>query len=244
VNLLLLEPDEIDGDGRCRLTGRRARHVLEVLEAEVGARLRAGVVRGGTGEAVVEGVGRGELSVRLGDLSAAPTPPRVSLVLAMPRPKVLARTVQLAASMGVVRIDLVNAWRVDKTHFQSKRAARAALEQDLRLGCEQGATTWVPDLEVHPLLMPFLRDRLPALRSPDSCALLAHPHAAVAIETAVPRGLAPVILGIGPERGWIDREVDSFVERGFRAVALDEHVLRVEAAVAAALAQLALLARL
>jgi RsmE family RNA methyltransferase len=102
----------------------------------------------------------------------------------------------------------------------------------------------VPDLAVHPLLMPFLRDALPPHADEPAVRLIAHPRDAVSIEAVATRPTASAVLAIGPERGWIDREVASFVERGFVAVSLDEHVLRVEAAVAAALAQLALLARL
>ena len=61
VNFLLIEAHELDADGRAVLRGRRARHVAEVLHAEVGARLRAGVVDGALSEAVVERLGAGEI---------------------------------------------------------------------------------------------------------------------------------------------------------------------------------------
>ena len=43
---------------------------------------------------------------------------------------------------------------------------------------------------------------------------------------------------------WIEREVETFVARGFTPVSLGGAILRVEAAVASAFAQLELLARL
>jgi len=52
-----------------------------------------------------------------------------------------------------------------------------------------------------------------------------------------------VIAAIGPERGWVDREVATFVERGFAVVDIGGPILRVEAAVAALLGQLLLLLR-
>ena len=51
------------------------------------------------------------------------------------------------------------------------------------------------------------------------------------------------MLAIGPEGGWIERELETFVERGFKPVSLGAPILRVEAAVAAALGQLLLLQR-
>lgn len=54
---------------------------------------------------------------------------------------------------------------------------------------------------------------------------------------------SPITIAIGPEGGWIAREVETFVARGFVAVSLGTTILRVETAVAAALGQLVLLER-
>jgi RsmE family RNA methyltransferase len=72
--------------------------------------------------------------------------------------------------------------------------------------------------------------------------LCAHARDADPIEAQYRGG--DVALAIGPEGGWIDREVDTFVARGFAIVSLGAPILRVEAAVASALGQLALLQRL
>jgi 16S rRNA (uracil1498-N3)-methyltransferase len=244
VNLLLLEPAELAGaGGEVVIAGgdRRARHVREVLRAAVGQRLRAGVVRGATGHAEVLAV---EPDLRLRALFDGPASPRpaVDLVAAVPRPKALSRLVQSAAALGVARIDLVNAWRVDRSYFDSPRLAPAALADDARLGCEQGATTWVPEVEVHRLLMPFLAGaRWPA----DVTRLVAHPRGDALVEEVVPPGhTGAVALAVGPEGGWIERELASLAELGFRAVRLGAAVLRADTAVAALLAQIELLRRL
>ena len=44
--------------------------------------------------------------------------------------------------------------------------------------------------------------------------------------------------------GWIQREIDTFVERGFTPVSIGEPILRVEAALSATLGQLLVLQRL
>jgi RsmE family RNA methyltransferase len=65
------------------------------------------------------------------------------------------------------------------------------------------------------------------------------------IESAlVPGDPSPVTLAIGPDGGWIDREIASFSELGFAPVSIGSAVLRVEAAVAALLSEVALLRRL
>ena len=146
--------------------------------------------------------------------------------------------------MGVRRIDLVNCWRVHKSYFSTDRIDPASLREQLVLGCEQGGTTWVPDIAVHPVLMTFIREVLPS--NLDGCAhrLIAHPRSSTYLEQVVPRGATGrVTLAIGPEGGWIDRELDTFADLGFAAVALGARVLRVEAAAIALLAQLELLQR-
>lgn len=244
MNLLLVDPSELAADGTCTVRDRRALHLRTVLGAEVGSRVRAGVVGGGVGSAEVLGDDGTAIALRLALTDPAPPPLPIELVLAIPRPKVLGRVVEAAAAFGVARIELTNAWRVDKSYLRSPRLAPDALALAARLGAEQGATTHVPPIAVHHRLMALLDARWPG---PPAVKLLAHP-AAPPIEAAIsdlPRGLPDaLVLAIGPEGGWIAREVDTFVARGFAPVSLGAAILRVETAVAAALGQLVLLRRL
>lgn len=246
MNLLLLEPWELGSDGRAVVGGRRAAHLVRVVGVRPGDALRVGVVRGGMGTARVVAIAGDRAELVVEALEPRP-PPTVELVLAVPRPKALARSLETAASFGVARIDLVNAWRVEKSYFSSHRLDPARLRAALLVGCEQGMTTWLPDVEVHPLLVPFL-ERVLAPRlaaAPERVALLAHPPAARPIETALPRGAeTPLVVAVGPEGGWIDREVESFASLGFVPVTLGAPILRVEAAIAALLAQLTLWRRM
>ncbi len=245
MNLVLLEPDEIAEGATVELCGRRARHLRQVLRVAVGDRIRVGVVRGAAGHAEVRGVEeqRVVLEVRLdgGGIRV----PEVDLVLAVPRPKVLPRVLETAASLGVRRIDLVNAWRVDKSYLGSRRLDAEALARHVRLGCEQGGTTWVPDVEVHRMLVPFLKALSRRLAKRPSHCVVAHPRAPARLEEVLPPGTSgPAILAVGPEGGWIERELASFAELGFYPASLGASVLRVESAVAALLAEVGLLRRL
>lgn len=242
MNLLLLDREEVvAGEAVLAPGDRRARHLRQVLRAEVGRRLRAGLVRGPTGEAEVLAL-EPELRLRVALDGAPPPAPPIDLIAALPRPKALSRLVQTAAAFGVARIDLVNAWRVDRSYFESPRLHADALALDARLGCEQGATTWVPEVAVHRLLMPFLAAA--GWRS-GGLQLVAHPRGGALLEEVVAPGHAgPIALAVGPEGGWIDRELASLAACGFRAVRLGAAILRADTAVAALLAQIDLLRRL
>ena len=221
-------------DGVATLADERAVHLRTVLKVVPGQRIRAGIARGGLGTAEVLADDGRAIALRL-EVGAAPPPMPVELVLAIPRPKVLSRTIEIAASFAVERIQLTNAWRVDKSYLDSPRLEPAALERAAWLGAAQGATTHLPEIAVHRRLMQLLDGRYATGQR-----LIAHPDAPP-IERAYRAG--PVVVAIGPEGGWIQRELDTFVERGFAPVSLGTPILRVEAAVAALLAQIALLAR-
>lgn len=229
MNLLLLQPGDFLDARRVRLQGRRLLHVQEVHRARVGDDLRVGLLDGPMGRGRVlrldaEGL---DLEVELSE----PPPPKLplSLVLALPRPKVLNRVLAAASSLGVARIVLVNAWKVEKAYWKSPRMDPDSLRLHLLLGLEQGRDTVLPELRVERLLRPFVEDALPAWQG-SALGLLAHPGASL----ACPRSLQePCVVAIGPEGGWIDAERASFRDAGFREVDLGPRILRVETALAA-----------
>jgi RsmE family RNA methyltransferase len=251
VNLLLLDPGEVGADGAVWLTGRRAQHLRKVLRVEPGRELRVGVVGGGRGRGRVVAVGAGEergVTLEVAIDEPPPPPSGIDLILALPRPAVLHRVLQASAAMGIGRLDLVNAWRVEKSFFGSPALEPEAIRRHLLLGAEQGMTTRLPEVAIHKLLVPFV-EGLAAPEPTSGPRLLAHPEAERSIEEAfaeLPRGAADgtVWLAVGPEGGWIGREVETFGAAGFEPVRLGGWILRVETAVAAALAQIELLRRL
>jgi 16S rRNA (uracil1498-N3)-methyltransferase len=232
VNLLLVEPSELRPDGTCLLADRRAVHLRRVLGVQPGSTVRAGILGGNLGGAEVITDDGTTITLRIS--ATAPPPPQldVDLVLAIPRPKALTRVIETCASFGVARISLTNAWRVDKSYLRSPRLVPEALAHAARLGAEQGATTHVPAITQHDRLMALLDERFVTA----SDAVILHPG-------APPLDHAPRVLAIGPEGGWIDRELETFAARGFIAASLGAPILRVEAAVAAALGQVLLLGR-
>jgi RsmE family RNA methyltransferase len=238
VNLLLFDPAELTGD-TLTLADRRAHHLRTVLGVRIGDSVRAGEVGGRTGSAQILADEGSAYTLRV-TLDGPPSQPlEVDLVLAVPRPKVITRTLEIAASFAVRTIDLTNAWKVDKAYLRSPRLDPQALALAARFGAEQGATTHIPQITVHDRLMALLDAKFPA---PGGLRLIAHPGAPP-LERAVTRS-EPTTLAIGPEGGWIEREVETFVARGFTPVSLGVPILRVEAAVASALGQLLLLQRL
>lgn len=239
MNLLLLEPADIitaaEVDcGRAIVRGRRLTHVQNVHQAVVGDTLRIGMVNGEMGEATIERLEQHELelSYRLGIQPPAPLP--ITVLLALPRPKMLKRTFQTLAAMGVKRIVLMNTYRVEKSYWQTPWLQPEAIREQLLLGLEQARDTVLPEVILEKRFKPFVEDRLSAM-GVGMRKLVAHPVS----EQECPRRLVePVMLAIGPEGGFIPYEVERLLEYGFECVHLGSRILRVETAVPVLLSRL------
>ena len=234
MNLVLLLESDFHRDASVRLTGRRLQHVLEVHRASPGVELCVGVLGGAVGRGRVTRLDADALEMDV-TLDHAP-PPKLplTLVLALPRPKVLNRVLAAATSLGVAHIYLMNAWKVEKSYWKSPRLGEDNLLLQRMLGLEQCRDTHLPDLHLRRLLRPFAEDELPGLLQ-GSQALLAHPGAAELCPRAVD---GPVTLVIGPEGGFIPAEVELLGRSGCQPVHVGERILRVETAVAALVGRL------
>jgi len=233
VNLLLLEPEDLAPDGTARLTGRRLRHALEVLRAADGDVLRVGLLGGAIGTGEVLRATEEELVLRPSLTESPPPRPGIDLLLAVPRPKALRKVLPAAASLGVDRIVLINAARVEKSYFDSKVLDAAALRELLVLGLEQARDTRLPEVLIRERFRPFVEDELDGIW-PRTLRLLAHPAA----RTAPARDTRRVALAVGPEGGWVPFEVDLLAAHGFEPFTLGPRTLRVEVAIAYALGAL------
>ncbi|WP_306589489.1 16S rRNA (uracil(1498)-N(3))-methyltransferase [Geothrix sp. 21YS21S-4] len=234
MNLVLLLPEDLIAPDRARLAGRRLRHVRDVHRAKAGNDLAVGVLGGRMGQGRVVHLNDEALELAL-ELDREP-PPKLplTLVIAVPRPKVLNRVVAAAASLGAARIVLLNAWKVEKAYWASPRMKPENLCEQLILGLEQAKDTALPELRLARLFRPFVEDELPGLLD-GGTALLAHPGGG----GSVPGPLTgPVTLAIGPEGGWIDAEIKSLLEAGLRPLDLGPRILRTETALAALVGKL------
>ncbi|MGE6384408.1 16S rRNA (uracil(1498)-N(3))-methyltransferase [Pseudomonas sp. NPDC078416] len=234
MNLLLLEDADFIAADRVVLRDRRLKHMQEVHRSEVGDSLRVGRVNGLLGSAQLL-----RLEPREAELSVsfAHTPPAklpLTLILALPRPKMLRRVFQTVATMGVPKVILVNSYRVEKSFWQTPFLEPAAIREQLILGLEQARDSVLPEIVIEKRFKPFVEDRLPAVVE-GTLGLVGHPGDFPACPRAVEQ---PVTLAIGPEGGWIPYEVDLLQASGLNPVQLGARILRVETAVTALLARL------
>ena len=234
MNLLLLEDGDFVAADRVRLSGRRLTHLNDVHRAENGDTLRVGRLGGqmGRGQLLQLDGASAELQVAFDQPPPAKLP--ITLLLALPRPKMLKRVLQSVSAMGVPRLVLLNSYRVEKSFWQTPFLEPEAIREQLILGLEQARDTVLPEVIIEKRFKPFVEDRLPQLAA-GTLGLTGHPGDYPACPRAVEQA---VTLAIGPEGGWIPYEVDKLAEAGLKPVQLGERILRVETAVTALLARL------
>jgi RsmE family RNA methyltransferase len=236
VNLILLdEHDRLDA-GRVTLTGVRAAHLARVLGVTPGQTVRIGLLDGPLGAATVERVDDDGVTLACTFESTAPPRPPLDLLLAMPRPKVMRRLWAPLASLGVGRIILTNAERVERPYFDSHVLDEAHYRPLLVEGLQQARDTRLPEVSIHRRFKVLIEDDLDRM-SGDSLRLVADPGASAPLGAAIVAARPErILLAVGPEGGWNAFELSLLGAHRFHAVGLGPRTLRVDTACTALIA--------
>ncbi|AKF08764.1 16S rRNA (uracil(1498)-N(3))-methyltransferase [Sandaracinus amylolyticus] len=235
MNLVLIEPDELDAEQRVVLRDARAVHLVRVLAVVAGVRVRVGVIDGAIGLGEVERVERDEVVLRCVLEREIPARPRVDLLLALPRPKVIGRLYGALAQLGIGRLMLTNAAKVERFYFDAHQLDPAYRRAQLIEGLAQARHTRVPEVSVHKSLRALVEDELDVV-APRTTRLLADPGAHPSPHARCAGLEGRVVIAIGPEGGWNDFERALLVSRGFEPVAMGARTLRTDTACVALLA--------
>ena len=219
-------------------------HVNQVLGVKVGDTLKVGQLEGNLGTAVIADMTPERIDLCEVSLVTAP-PPKLDLtvVLALPRPKVLRRLIMDMTALGVRDIILINSYRTQKSYWQSPMLSR--LDEFVLEGLQQGVDTVAPRISLQKRFKPFVEDELANLIT--NRAIVAHPYAELSFSQYVQqqlesselphRSVLPSMVFIGAEGGWIDYEVELLAKQGCQTVHIGARILRTEAAVNAILGQ-------
>ncbi|MBO7483403.1 MAG: 16S rRNA (uracil(1498)-N(3))-methyltransferase [Kiritimatiellae bacterium] len=239
MNRILFEPGEIV-DGIATFGGPRADHVLDVLHGEPGQTLKTGVLDGAIGTSEIVAVGTDSeggrmVSVRVSH-DAESLRPWVDLILAPPRPRVMKRLLPQLAAMGVGRIVLVGAKKVEKDFWGATLLKPENYRPLLIDGLMQSGTSILPVLETRRNFRRFVADELDAMFGSGE-RIVAHPYGDAASVVPVAER-ERLLLAVGPEGGWTEEEVELLESRGFRRRSLGPRILRTDTATVALLARL------
>lgn len=117
MNIILFDKSEIQ-NSRVVLKDRRSKHIIKVLGSSQGDIVRTGIINGPTGTSRITRITKCSVELCTDHSGPLPEVPPTDLILALPRPIMLKRIFSQAATLGVGRIFLINANRVEKVSFQ------------------------------------------------------------------------------------------------------------------------------
>ena len=209
------------------------KHIKEVLKSKEGDSLTIGEIGGNIGKATITKIDNNE--VTLENITLDKKPPKkldLTIVLALPRPKVLRRLIMDMTSLGVYKLIIVNSYCTQKSYWQSPLLDR--IDEFIFEGLQQAIDTVPLKVELKKRFKPFVEDEFPALVKEQESAVVAHPYALQSWKTYLKENSnaqMPKVLCIGAEGGWIDYEVELLCKHGCRAVSLGERILRTETVV-------------
>ena len=218
-------------------------HINQVLGLQIGDSLKIGQLGGNLGSAIIERIAPHQIQLCEVKLTVKPPPKLdVTVILALPRPKVLRRLIMDMTALGVRDIVLINSYRTQKSYWQSPMLNR--LDEFVLEGLQQSVDTVAPNIRLEKRFKPFVEDKLADLIT--TSAIVAHPYSQLSLtqynqasssnETHLQQPL-PSVVCIGSEGGWIDYEIELLAKQRCQAVNVGLRILRTEAAVNVILGQ-------
>ena len=223
MNIVLLDPRQTESEIWSITSKRQLEHLRTHVDIQVGDTLKVGIREGQ--RYLTEIVEVTEHAIKLKPIKEEMVPAKlpVTLIVAMPRPKVLRRLIMDSVTLGVEKIILLHSYRVDKSYWQTPFLQQ--LDQYITLGLEQAGDTIAPKIEIYKRFKPFVEDVLPGLITAECPAYVAHPYADIKMPFAIDH---PCSIVIGPEGGFIPYEVDLLIKNGCQAVSLGNRIIRTE----------------
>lgn len=243
MNTILFEQHELDSESRIRLSvgDKRVDHVRNVLRAVPGDRLSAGIVDGELGVAELENDSSdgmvfaftpSAIDPSVGE-SAGAVP--VAVLLGSVRPIVLRRLLRDLTSFGVDEILVARTELSERSYYHAKLWEAARLRAVLIEGAAQGGRTRLPRIGRYDSLPQALGNAERSRREDEVRIVLSFGSPSLP-DAVTERSCARVMLAVGPERGFIERETALLGEHGFVAVGVPGGTLRTESAAIAGVA--------
>lgn len=223
-------------EGKASLRGEQARHLAQVLRAQLGQLLELS-----DGRQVwlgrVETVGPGLVEFTLVERQAGPASGlRVVLMVSLIQFGRFETILEKATELGAAEIVPLQAARCVQHLAQAAPGRRARWEKILLNAAQQARRAEPPRLAS---LMP--PDKAFAGTTESAKILLSEKQGSPWLRAALGEIGVPctgAALAIGPEGGWTDEELDAAREAGFVEASLGRNILRTETAALAALAVL------
>ena len=261
MNIILFNSAEI-GKPLARRDDRTL-HLLKVLHKKAGDTFDAGVLGGNMGLGRIEAIRLDGSIIYSLDLKEEP-PARypIRIAVGFPRPIQIKRLLRDLSNLGLEAVDIIGTELGEKSYRDTKLLVDGGAQAALVEGATQARDTGIPVLSVYQNLEGWLSEQpwekraqqsgietsgnkqhlqrssqqwsvySGAFKSPLLIALdNVRPEGSLALLSALGQ---PMVLAVGCERGWSDRERDDLEKSGFLRLSMGLRALRTETACLAA----------
>jgi RsmE family RNA methyltransferase len=241
MNIILFENHETDAP--LRRDDHRAQHILNVLRRQVGDSIDVGLVNGPRGKAILRSVSEQNVVLEFTWGEEPPNLLPIDLIVGLSRPQTGRKILQEATSLGVRRIYFAATQRAEPSYATSKLWTTDEWERLVRAGVEQAFSTRFPTVKFGVGLEFSISECLESTNSADHRICLDNYESTGTLWEAcihaeekghhAPR--PSVVLAVGSERGWTEKERQLFRQNDFALADLGERPLRTETATIAAI---------
>ena len=213
----------------------RLAHMANILKIQKGDTIRSVVLDKGICQAKVLSQNSQETIVSAIPPFRAPILPEIHLLIALSRPPTVQKILEHGTSMGATSMAFFTAEKSEKSYGNSKVLQEDNIQYRLLAGISQ--STYLFKMPTVTILQSPVLEFLNNKRF--EASFLLSPKG----EFFSPASLIPnkLLIAIGPERGWTQREEEDFKGIGLIPKKISHHTLRVEIATFAALSQIELL---
>ena len=237
MNIILFEDHELGHNLPRR--DERTIHLLKVLHKKAGDEFEAGILGGKKGKGKIEKINFDGSIFFTVNVTEPPAPRlRLRMAVSFVRPIQLRRIFRDISNIGASAIDLIASDMGEKSYRDTKLLVDGGAHAALIEGAVQARDTIIPAVNVFDSLDSWLNDcpwrntenlRIPLLIAADNVrAEGSFFHLSLTSR--------PLVVAVGPERGWSDRERDLFEKAGFLRLSIGTRALRTETACTAAAA--------
>lgn len=212
----------------------RYKHITRILGKTAGDGFFAGRINGPSGNARILRCDASGLDFEFEETGPYRPLHPVHLIIGFPRPIQLKRLLRDLASLGVAKIILAGTDLGEKSYRESRLADPAVARKNIIDGCTQAGATAIPGLVITASLDTALKEETAGDAvcfmldiAPDTVPLYTRDFSGVCANR-------PLVLAIGSERGWSERERLLFRSCGYIPCSLGKRILRTETAATAA----------
>ncbi len=211
----------------------RSKHIVNVLRLKEGETFKTGVINGAKGVATIEKIDSTFITFSFVKEESFIAPFPLTLLVGQIRPICMKRILRESASFGISKLIAVGTDLGERSYRDAKLYTEGEYKNYLLDGSMQSGETTVPQFELCESVDQVLA------KEKDYKTKLVFDNLKGAKRVADLKAIEdPVIVAIGSERGFSDRERSLFAQNGYQVLSLGSRILRTETACCSALALL------